>query len=65
MRLEICADICMGIIQYVSVLKQATPLTLPGGLKIVRISCCFENTRYLTQTEGRSLDETSAPPLKV
>ena len=46
-------------------LKQATPLTLPGRLKIIRISCCFENTRHLTQTKGRSLDETEAPLLTV
>ena len=46
-------------------LKQATLLTLPGRLKIVRISCCFETTRHLTQTKGRSLDETKAPSLKV
>ena len=49
----------------VSFLKQGTPLKLPGRLNLVRISCCFENTRHLTQTKGRSLDETEAPPLKV
>ena len=46
-------------------LKQATPLRLPGRMDIGRISCCFENTRHLTQTKGRSLDETEAPPIKV
>ena len=46
-------------------LKQATPLWLPGSLNIVRISFCFENTRHLTQTKVRSLDETEGPPLKV
>ena len=46
-------------------LKTSHSLTLPGRLKIVRISCCFENTRHLTQTKGRSLDETLLPPLKV
>ena len=44
-------------------LKQVTPLRLPGRLNMVRISCCFENTRHLTQTKARSLDETEAPPL--
>ena len=39
-------------------LKPATPLRLPGRLNLVRISCCFENTRHLTQTKGRTLDET-------
>ena len=53
----------MGI-NSVCFLKPATPLKLPGRLNIVRISCCFENTRHLTQTKGRSLDETEAPPLK-
>ena len=46
-------------------LKPVTPLRLPGRLKIVRISCCFENTRHLTQAKGRRLDETEPPPLKV
>ena len=46
-------------------LKPVNPLKLPGRLNLVRISCCFENTRHLTQTKGRSLDETKAPPLKV
>ena len=46
-------------------LKPATPLGLPGRLNLVRITCCFENTRHLTQTKGRSLDESEAPPLKV
>ena len=46
-------------------LKPATPLRLPGRLNLVRISCCFENTRHLTQTKGRCLDETEAVPLKV
>ena len=49
----------------VGFLKPATPLTLPGRLNLVRISCCFENTRHLKQTKGRSLDKTEAPPLKV
>ena len=46
-------------------LKQATPLRLPGRSNIVRISCCSENTRHLTQTKGRSHDESEAHPLKV
>ena len=46
-------------------LKPATRLRLPGRLNLVRISCCFKNTRHLTQTKRRSLDETKAPPLKV
>ena len=46
-------------------LKPATPLMLPGRLNLVRISCCFKNTRHLTQTKGRSLDDTEVPPLKV
>ena len=45
-------------------LKPVTPLKLPGRLNLVRISCCFENTRHLTQTKGRSLNKTEAPPLK-
>ena len=65
MRLDLWSDICIAIIRFFSVLKQATLITLPGRLKIVRISCCFENARHLTQTKGRSLNETSAPPLKV
>ena len=31
----------------------------------MRISCCFENKRHLTQIKGRSLDETEAFALKV
>ena len=46
-------------------LKQATPLRLPGCLKIGRTSCVFENTRHLTKTKRKSLHETEAPPLKV
>ena len=46
-------------------LKPATPLGKPGRLNIVRISCCFENTRHLSQTKGKSLNETKGPPLKV
>ena len=46
-------------------LKKANPLRLPGRLIVMRISCCFENTRHLTQTKGRSLDQTEAHPLKV
>ena len=49
----------------VSLLKPATPLRLPRRLILERISSCFENTRPLTQTKARSLDETEAPPLKV
>ena len=49
----------------VCLLKQATPLSLPGRLNIVWISCSFANTRHLTQNKGRSFDETDAPPLKV
>ena len=45
--------------------KAVTPLKLPRRLDIVRISCCFENTCHLTQTKGRSVDETEAPSLKV
>ena len=45
-------------------LKPVTPLKLPGRLNLVRISCCSENTRHLTQIKGISLDETEAPPLK-
>ena len=37
----------------VSFLKQGTPLKLPRRLNLVRISCCFENTRHLTQTMQR------------
>ena len=48
----------------VSFLKPVTPLRLPGRLTIVKISRCFQNTRHLTQTEERSLDQTEAPPLK-
>ena len=36
-----------------------------GRLNVERISSCFKNTRHLTQTKGRSLDETEAPQLKV
>ena len=46
-------------------LKPATPLRLPGRLNLVRISSCFENTPHLTQTKGRSLDETEKHPLKL
>ena len=52
-------------IRIVCFLKPVTPLRLPGRLNIVRISCCLEYTRHLTQTNGRSLDETEGPPLKV
>ena len=45
-------------------LKPVTPLKLPGRLNLVRISCCYENTPHLTQTKGRSLDKTEAPPLR-
>ena len=38
-------------------LKPATPLMLPGPLKLVRISGCFDNSRNLTQNKGGSLDE--------
>ena len=54
----------MGIIQF-AFSKPATPLRLPGLLNLVRISCCFENTRHLTQTKGRSRDQTKAPLLNV
>ena len=52
---------------YTSVcfLKTVTPLERPGRLNLVRISCCFENTRHFKQTKGRSIDETEASPLKV
>ena len=46
-------------------LKPAIPLGKPGRLNILRISCCFENTRHLSQTKGKSLNETKEPPLKV
>ena len=46
-------------------LQPATSLRLPGRLNLVRIRCCFKNTSHFTQTKGRSLDETEAPPLKV
>ena len=46
-------------------LKPATPLRLPGELNLVRISCCFENTRHLTQTKERSRHQTEASPLNV
>ena len=64
MRLEFCYDIFYGY-NSVCFLKPVTPLTLPGRLNLVRIGWCFENARQLTQTKGRSLDETEAPPLKV
>ena len=48
----------------VCLLKPVTPIKLPRRLNLVRISYCFENTRHLTQTKGRSLDKTKAPPLK-
>ena len=38
---------------------------IEGRLNLGRISCCFENTRHLTPTKGRSLYETEAFPLKV
>ena len=37
--------------------KLATPSKLQGRLNLVRIICCFKNTRHLTQTKGKSLDE--------
>ena len=46
-------------------LKQATSLRLPERLNKMRISGCFENTRLLTQTKARSLNETEAHPLVV
>ena len=46
-------------------LKPVTSLRLPGRLNLVTISSYFENTRHFTQTKGRSLEETEAPPLKV
>ena len=49
----------------VSFLKPVIPLKLPGRLNLVTFSCCFENTRHLTQTKGRSLDENEARSLKV
>ena len=38
-------------------LKPTTPLSLQGRLNLVRINCCFKNTRHLTQTKGNNLDE--------
>ena len=38
---------------------------IPGPLHLVRISCCFETTRHLAQTKGRSLDKIKGLPLKV
>ena len=46
-------------------LKPATPFRLPGRLNLVRIICCFENTRHLAETKERSIHETELPPLKV
>ena len=46
-------------------LKPVTPLRLPGRLNLVRISCCFENTRHLTQTKGKNPDDSESPALKV
>ena len=40
-------------------------IRLPGRLNLVRISCCFENTRHLTQTKGGGRHQTEAPPLNV
>ena len=37
--------------------KLTTPSKLQGRLNLVRINCCFKNTRHLTQTVGKSLDE--------
>ena len=34
-------------------------------LNLEWISCCFKNTRHLTPTKGRILDETEAPTLNV
>ena len=42
-------------------LKPATPIRFAGRLNLVKISCCFENTRQFTKTKGRSLDETDVP----
>ena len=64
MWFNFCSDIFIGITQF-AFLKAGTPLRLPGRLNLVRISCCFENTHHLTQTTGRSLDETEAPSLTV
>ena len=41
----------------VCLFKPVNPLRLPGRLNLVTISSCFGNTHYLTQTEGRSVDE--------
>ena len=38
---------------------------IAGRLNLERINCCFESLRHFTETKGRSLDETEAPPLKV
>ena len=54
----------MGIFHSFFV-KPVTPLRLPGRLNIVTISCCFEITRHLAQTEGGSLDDTEAPALNL
>ena len=36
----------------------------PGRLSMVRISCCFENTRHSTQTKEKSLNETKRASTK-
>ena len=41
----------------VSLLKAATPSKLQGRLNLVRINCCFKNTRQLIQTKEKSLDD--------
>ena len=45
-------------------LKPATPSKLQARLNLVRINCCFKNTRHLTQTKGKSLDLSEALLLK-
>ena len=65
MMLDFCSDICMGRYNSVCFLKPVTPLRLSGRLNSVRISCCFKNTRHLTQTKGTSRDQTEARLLNV
>ena len=67
MTFKFCSDICLGIIQFSLKTSHSFKVTrkTPGRLNLERISCCFKNTRHLTQTKGKSLEETDAFPLKV
>ena len=44
--------------------KPATPSKLQGRLNLVRINCCFKNTRHLTQTKGKGFYQSEALLLK-